>query len=46
MCQLEDGNALIDSSECVYGVDIESRGKLKIMGLGPVIDMKGLGERK
>jgi len=35
-----------DRSECIYGVDTESREKLKNMGMGPVIDMKGLDDRK
>jgi len=35
-----------DGSECIYGVGTESRGKVKNMGMGPVIDMKGLGDRR
>jgi hypothetical protein len=46
-CQLQDVPAgrgtCTDSSECMYGVGTESRDKIKNMGMGPVIDMKGLG---
>jgi hypothetical protein len=49
-CQLQDVSAgrgkCTDSSECIYRVGTESRGKIKNMEMGPVIDMKGLGDRR
>jgi len=48
-CQPQDvsaGSVLILVVLSVYEVDTESRGKVKNMGMGLVIDMKGLGDRR
>jgi len=45
VCQLEEGSALIGLSVYMGWVQ-KAGGKLKNMGMGPVIDMEGLEDRK